>query len=103
MKVMVELCLIPLGAGVSASKYIAACEKVLEANGLDYKLHAFGTNIEGEWDTVMSAIKQCHEKVHAMGVPSIFTTMKIGTRTDKEQSLADKVLSVESLLSTEAI
>ena len=35
-----------------------------------------------------------HEKVHAMGAPRIHTNIKLGTRTDREQSLEDKVNSV---------
>lgn len=94
MKVVADFCLIPLGAERSLSRYIAACQEILEAAGLKIQLHAYGTNIEGEWDVVMAAIKECHEKVLAMGAPRISTTLKIGTRTDKAQSMEDKVRSV---------
>ena len=36
---------------------------------LKTQLHANGTNIEGEWEDVMSAVKTCHERLHAAGVP----------------------------------
>lgn len=98
MKVVVDLCVIPLGVGVSLSDYIAECQRVLEKAPVDMELHAYGTNIEGEWDDVMDAVKACHEAVHAMGAPRITTTMKLGTRTDREQSMADKVASVEAKL-----
>jgi uncharacterized protein (TIGR00106 family) len=98
VKVIVDLCIVPLGVGVSVSQYIAECEKILAAAGLKTHLHAYGTNIEGEWDEVMNAIKACHEKVHADGVPRITTTIKLGTRTDKEQSMQDKVESVQRKL-----
>lgn len=95
MKVMVDLCIVPLGVGVSLSSYIAACEKVLADAGLKIALHSYGTNIEGEWDEVFAAIKRCHETVHAMGAPRITTTVKLGTRTDREQSMEDKIRSVQ--------
>ena len=98
MKVIVDLCIIPLNAEVSLSRYIAACQEILQQAGLELHLHAFGTNVEGEWDTVMAAIKACHEKVHAMGAPRISTTIKLGTRVDKEQSMGDKVHHVQALL-----
>jgi uncharacterized protein (TIGR00106 family) len=60
MRVIADLCLIPIGIGVSVSKEIAACEVVLAEAGLKTKLHAYGTNIEGEWDAVFAAIKRCH-------------------------------------------
>ena len=101
MKVIVDLCVIPLGVGVSLSGYIAACERVLTEAGLKTQLHAFGTTIEGEWDEVFAAIKRCHEVVHTMGAPRITTTIKVGTRTDRAQTMEDKINSVRSKLQRE--
>jgi uncharacterized protein (TIGR00106 family) len=98
MKVIVDLCVVPLGVGVSLGKYIAACEKVLTEAGLKRQLHAYGTNIEGEWDDVMAAVKQCHQILHEMEVPRISTTIKLGTRTDRPQTMEDKIRSVEEKL-----
>ena len=98
MKLLLDLCIIPMGVGVSVSKYIAACELVLQEAKLKTHLHAYGTNIEGEWDDVMAAVKRCHEKVHEMGVPRISTTIRMGTRTDRDESLEAKVRSVNEKL-----
>ncbi len=98
MKVIVDLCVVPLGVGVSLSKYIAACERVLSEAGLQTRLHGCGTNVEGEWDEVFAAIRRCHEVVHEMGAPRITTSIKVGTRTDRAQSMEDKVRSVEEKL-----
>ncbi len=100
MKVIADFSLIPLGVGVSVSRYVAECEKILKAAGLKIHLHAHGTNIEGEWDDVMAAIRRCHEVIHQSGVPRISSFVKIGTRTDRDQTMEDKVLSVEEKLST---
>jgi uncharacterized protein (TIGR00106 family) len=98
MKVIADLCVIPLGIGVSVSSEVAACERILTEAGLKTRLHAYGTNIEGEWDTVFAAIKKCHETIHAMGAPRISTNIRVGTRTDREQTMDDKVRSVEEKL-----
>ncbi len=98
MRVIVDLCVVPLGVGVSLSKYVATCERVLEEAGLETRLHAYGTNIEGEWDEVFGAIKRCHEAVHEMGTPRITTTIKLGTRTDRDQTMDAKLRSVEQKL-----
>lgn len=101
MKVIADLCVVPMGVGVSVSKYVTACENVLKEAGLKTKLHAYGTNIEGEWDTVFDAIKRCHEIVHQMGAPRITTTLKFGTRIDRTQTMEDKVDSVQKHLAAE--
>jgi len=98
VKVIADLCLVPIGIGVSVSREIAACQRVLAEAGLKTELHAYGTNIEGDWDAVFAAIRRCHEVVHELGAPRISTTIKCGTRTDRAQSMRDKVESVERKL-----
>ncbi len=98
MKVICDFCVIPLGAGLSLSPYIAECQRILQDMGLQHSLHAYGTNIEGEWDVVMEAVKRCHNRVHEMGAPRISSTLKLGTRVDREDSMAGKVASIEAAL-----
>ena len=74
MKVIADVSVVPLGVGVSVSKYVAECEKIFEEAGVNPRLHAYGTNIEGDWDLVIGAIKRCHEAIHSMGAPRISTT-----------------------------
>ena len=97
MKVIVDLCLIPIGVGISLGKYIKECEKILIKSKLKYSLHANGTNIEGEWDLVLDTIKKCHETIHEFGAPRIHTNLKIGTRIDKDQTMEDKIQSLKKL------
>jgi uncharacterized protein (TIGR00106 family) len=98
MNVMIDICIVPLGVGVSVSEYVTACQKVLQKSDLEHQMHAYGTNVEGEWDEVMAAVKRCHEIVHEMGAPRITTSMRLGTRTDREQTMDDKIQSVKSRL-----
>jgi uncharacterized protein (TIGR00106 family) len=98
MNVIVDVSIVPLGVGLSLSRYVAACERVFSEAGLKTRLHAYGTNVEGEWDPVFTALKRCHEVLHDMGVPRVSTNLRCGTRTDREQSMSDKVRSVEEKL-----
>jgi uncharacterized protein (TIGR00106 family) len=95
MNVIADIAIIPIGVGVSLSKYVAACERVLMEAGLNPQLHANGTNVQGEWEAVFGAIKRCHEVLHEMGAPRVSTNLRIGTRVDKVQTLQDKIDSVE--------
>lgn len=103
MKVIIDLCVVPIGVGLSVSRYIAECEKILKQAGLKTMLHAYGTNIEGEWDEVFAAVKKCHERVHELGAPRISSTLRIGTRTDREQTMDDKIKSVQLKISEDDI
>lgn len=95
MKVIGDFSVVPIGVGVSVSRYVARCEEILADMGIEHRLHAYGTNVEGEWETVFAAIRRCHEEIHAMGAPRVSTVIKIGTRTDRSQTMDDKVRSVE--------
>ena len=98
MKVIADLAIIPIGVGVSLSKYVAACERVLKDAGFEPTLHANGTNVEGEWDVVFAALKRCHEVLHEMGAPRVSSNLRVGTRNDRTQSMQDKIKSVEAKL-----
>lgn len=99
MKVIVDFCLIPIGVGTSLSSYVAACQKIFQAYGLKYRMHAYGTNLEGDWKKVFKAIEACHTAIHKMGAPRISSTLRMGTRADGiDQGIDDKIASVEKLL-----
>ncbi|WP_037990568.1 MTH1187 family thiamine-binding protein [Synechococcus sp. CC9616] len=96
--VSVDLCLVPIGVGVSLSPFIAACQRQIAKSGLKSQLGPNGTAIEGPWEEVMACVHACHQDVHRMGAPRIYTTLKINTRTDRNQSFEDKVNAVERCL-----
>ncbi len=98
MKAIADISIIPLGVGLSLSSYVAACERVFTEAGLEPRLHANGTNVEGEWDVVMTALKACHERLHEMGVPRVATNLRLGTRVDRDQSMDAKLESVKEKL-----
>ena len=98
MNVILDLTVVPLGVGVSISRYVAACQNVFSEAGLEPHLHSYGTTVEGDWDRVLGAVKRCHEVIHDMGVPRISSIIKLGTRTDRAQTIEDKVRSVEEKL-----
>ncbi len=102
MKVHVDFCLIPMGGDISVSADVAECQQIFRARGIKAVMHAYGTNLEGDWDAVMAAIKACHERVHQLGRVRISSTLKLGTRSDRDQTLEQKVASVNARLAAAA-
>ena len=98
IKAIADVCVVPMGVGVSVSEYVAVCETIFRDAGLAPRLHAYGTNVEGDWDDVMKAVRQCHERIHDMGAPRVSTSIRIGTRTDRDQTMQDKIDSVAGKL-----
>ncbi len=74
----------------------SCAHEIISRAGLKTQLHAYGTNVEGDLDTILNTIKAVHETLHAEGVTRLSTTIKIGTRTDKEASLEEKLFEPES-------
>ena len=91
----VDLCVVPIGVGVHLSPYIVTCKRVIESAGLEHELGPNGTAIEGPWDQVMACVRSCHDALHDMGVPRVYTTLKLNTRIDRHQTFQDKVAGVE--------
>ena len=91
MKATAEIQVIPIGSGVSVRKEVKRAHGILEEAGLNAELHGNGTNVEGELADVLDAVRRVHETLHAEGTQRIATFLKIGTRTDKEPSLAGKL------------
>ncbi len=98
MKVIADICVVPFTGQVSVREQVAKAHGILVATGLPTMLHGYGTNIEGDYDVVMGALKRIHEELHADGVTRISTTIRLGSRIDKQQSVQDKIDAVEGLL-----
>src|SRR5438132_11979998 len=59
--VLLEFSVTPLGEGESVSRYVARCVELVAASGLDYRLHAMGTIVEGELDQVLDLMRRSIE------------------------------------------
>ncbi len=95
--VLLEFSISPLGKGDSVSQYVARSLEIIDASGLDYRLHAMGTIVEGEIDEVLSVMKKCLEAM-AADCDRITCTAKIDWRKGHSGRLDSKVSSVEKLL-----
>jgi uncharacterized protein (TIGR00106 family) len=92
MKATGEIQVIPIGTGVSVRAEVKRAHEVLSGSGLEVELHANGTNVEGELNAILSAVQRVHETLHAEGAVRLVSYVKVATRTDKEPTLAGKML-----------
>lgn len=56
---------------------------------------------EGSWEEVTAIIGRAHAMLHTRGIVRVQTDIRIGTRQDKVQSMADKVDVVQRLLAAD--
>ena len=95
--VLLDFSMTPLGKGESVSPYVARCLEVVAASGLDYRLHAMGTILEGEWDQVLGVVKKCFERM-SLDCDRITLSIKADFRRGHSGRLEAKVRSVEQKL-----
>lgn len=95
-----DLTVIGLGrADASASRYIAEIQRRLAAQDrVEYRLHAMGTSLEGSTQDILAIVGELHAVPFELGLPRVYTVLKLDERRDKAQTLDDKVASVEALL-----
>jgi uncharacterized protein (TIGR00106 family) len=95
--VLLEFSIAPLEKGPSVSDYVARSLRIIEASGLDYRLHAMGTIIEGEVDQVLAVFQKCLAAI-AADCDRVSCTMKLDYRAGASGRLNTKVTSVEDKL-----
>ena len=95
-----DLTVIALGRpDASASVYVAEIQRRLAAQDrVRYRMHAMGTSLEGSTADVLALVGELHAVPFELGVPRVYTVLKLDERRDKDQTLDDKVASVERLL-----
>ena len=95
-----DLTVIALGrADVSASSYIAEIQRRLAAQDrVRYAMHAMGTSLEGPTADILAVAGELHAVPFEMGIPRVYSILKLDERRDREQTLADKVTSVQRRL-----
>jgi uncharacterized protein (TIGR00106 family) len=95
--VLLDFSMTPLGKGESVSPFVARCMEVVAASGLDYRLHAMGTTLEGELDEVLAVVRRCFEVLQT-DCERISCAIKIDYRKGPAGRLESKVRKVEALL-----
>jgi uncharacterized protein (TIGR00106 family) len=95
--VLLDFSITPLGKGESVSAYVARCLEVVAASGLDYRLHAMGTTVEGDLDQVLAVVRRCFAALEP-DCDRISCSAKIDYRKGASGRLESKVRKVESVV-----
>src|SRR5438132_12839188 len=95
--VLLDFSMSPLGKGESVSPYVARCLEIVAQSGLDYRLHAMGTTLEGEWEQVFDVIRRCFEALR-VDCERISCSIKVDYREGPAGRLESKVRRVQDLL-----
>ncbi len=95
-----ELTVIGLGrSDPSAGEYIAEIQRRLAAQDrVRFKLQAMGTELEGSTEDILAVVGELHRVPFEMGLPRVYSVLKLDERRDRDQTLDDKVRSVERRL-----
>jgi uncharacterized protein (TIGR00106 family) len=95
--VLLDFSVTPLGKGESVSSYVARCLEIVAASGLDYRLHAMGTTLEGELDQVLEVVRRCVQALQA-DCDRITCSIKMDYRKGLGGRLEAKVQKVQDLV-----
>ena len=98
--VLLEFSMSPMDKGESVSPYVSRSLDIISKSGVAYRLNPMGTVLEGEWDEVMSVVKQCFEKMSA-DCNRITCGIKIDYRKGKSGRLDSKMAAIEQKLGRE--
>src|SRR3954465_7063197 len=95
-----DLTVLALGRqGASASEYIAEIQRRLaRQQRVRYRMHAMGTSLEGTTEDILAVVAELHAVPFELGIPRVYSVLKLDERRDREQTLEDKVESVRRLL-----
>ena len=91
MKATAEIQVVPIGVGVSVRAQVRRAQEIIRESGLIVQEHSFGTNVEGDLEAIFAVVARIHEVLHGEGTTRLSTAIKLGTRTDKEPTLAAKL------------
>lgn len=92
---LLELSVIPLGRGRSISADVADLVGIIDASGLDYRLTATGTILEGNWGQLIDVARKCHAQMRKK-TERVITFMKIDDYAERTGRLTAAVASVEA-------
>lgn len=95
--VLLEFSMSPLDKGESLSPFVSRIIDVIDKSGVTYRLTAMGTILEGEYDEVMSVVRNCFKELER-DCMRISVNLKIDYRKGSQSRMNSKIDKIETLL-----
>ncbi len=95
--VLLEFSMSPLDKGEHLAPYVARVLDVIDGSGVNYRLNAMGTILEGGYDEVMEVVRRCFEELEK-DCNRISVSIKIDYRSGRESRLDAKTERLETIL-----
>ncbi|MHB9025396.1 MAG: MTH1187 family thiamine-binding protein [Armatimonadota bacterium] len=100
MSVIAEIALYPVGTGdPSISQVLADSIKILEKHHLKYEVTSTATNVEGNLDEILSAVREMDEVPFREGAERVILMLRLDDRRDKSVTMEYEESTVTEKLS----
>ena len=95
--VLLEFSMSPLDKGESLSPYVSRIIHIIDQSGINYRLTAMGTILEGEYDEVMTVVRDCFKELEK-DCNRISVSLKMDYRKGSQSRMNSKLDKIETLL-----
>lgn len=93
--ILMEITFIPVGVGVSGSKYVRLALESFREDGIKFYPNSMGTVLEDEsMDRLLNSVSKAEKKLMDNGVKRLETAIKIDHRVDLENTVQRKLDSI---------
>nr|MDT0663738.1 MTH1187 family thiamine-binding protein [Micromonospora sp. DSM 115978] len=96
---LVSFSVTPIGSGEDVGALVAEAVRVVRASGLPNETSSMFTTVEGEWDEVMTVVRQATDAV-AAHCGRVSLVLKADVRPGVTGAMQAKVATVERHLAT---
>ena len=87
----------PMDKGESLSPYVSRIINIIDRSGINYRLTAMGTILEGEYDEVMTVVRGSFRELKK-DCNRISVSLKMDYRKGSQSRMISKIDKIETLL-----
>lgn len=93
---LAQLRVTPMGSRITFARLIADLVPILAESSLRYQVHAMGTTLEGDLESILSLVARCHEEARKYA-DRVLIELSIDDRTAAEGEIVRSLEHVRDL------